>query len=128
MINDPKESDICKAFVRQVKTLKGWNQFKSDFELVHNSNESPQSWGMNTKQASNYNIHQWAMGKLAGIADYTIYYRLPDEDFCRCAVIEFKRYATKADKLGENQAKFYKRTLDLKIPYLLTADVEEAIE
>jgi len=132
MVNDPLESDKCKAFVRQVKQLRCWNQFSNDFELVHNCNESPQGWGMNRIQARNWNIKQWEMGKLSGMADYTIYYNKAGEDFCRAAVIEYKRNESEKALLDKGkkpeQEAFRRRALELKMPYLLTCYEEEAIE
>jgi len=114
-----KESDLCKLFIRQVKQLKAWNYYKTDFEIVHIPNERIS--GKNKFLAYNYNNHLCAMGMLPGVADYIILYH-PG----KTAAIEFKR--DKTCKLQTNQQEFKSRCGDLEMPYLCTYSVDEALE
>jgi hypothetical protein len=117
-ISEPKESDICKAFIRRVKILKAWNYFKTDFEILHVANEQ-QSIRKNLKDIM-YLKHLCAMGLYPGASDYMIMYK-PG----KMASIEFKR--NKSSKLSNNQKVFKSRCEDLCIPYLCTYDVDEAV-
>jgi hypothetical protein len=112
-----KESDLCKLFIRQVKQLKAWNYYKKDFEIIHIPNER-----ITGKDSQNFTRHLYAMGMLPGVADYLVVY----EDG-RCAAIEFKRDKSGL-KLKGNQLAFKARCNDLSLPYLVTCDVDEALE
>lgn len=108
-----KESAICKQFVQQVKQLQAFKQFKTDFTMLHVPNE----------QLSNpaYIYHLLGLGMLPGAADYLILY-----EGGRVAAIEFKR--DKTCRLSNSQ-KAFKETCDrLKIPYLCTYKITEAID
>lgn len=109
----PKESQKCKQFVNMVRQLQAYNQFPIDFEMTHVSNESTGNDG--------WRIHQWQMGLLAGVSDYVIFY-----EGGRVACIEFKRSAK--EKQSDKQKWFQDRCIKLKVPYLLTYEIDEAIE
>ncbi len=118
MINAPKESVLCKAFILAVKRLKMYNYYKTDFEIIHIANEVVRCG--NPIKDRNYLIHQMNMGMLAGCADYLVIY-----DGGRVAAIEFKR--DKKSKLTRNQENFRDRCLQLGLPYLCTYDIDEAL-
>ncbi len=109
----PKESHLCKQFVKIVRQLQSFNQFRIDFEMTHISNESIGNDG--------WRIHQWQMGLLAGVSDYVIFY-----EGGRVACIEFKR--TEKEKQSDRQIWFQARCEKMQIPYLLTYDPQEAVE
>ncbi len=110
---EPKESDICKGFIRQVRFLQQMKQFDFDFELFHVANEQ-----FTTK---NYMRHLITMGLLAGVADYCCIYH-PG----KVAFIEFKR--SESSRLSENQIVFRTLCERLSIPYCLAYDADSAIK
>lgn len=119
MVKEAKESDLCKAFIRNVKKLKAYNYYKTDFEIVHVANERISTG--NKVRDSIYGNHLVSMGLYPGVADYFILYK-PG----RIAAMEFKR--DKTAKLGKNQLTFKKRCDDMEIKYICTYDIDEALE
>jgi hypothetical protein len=119
MVKEIKESDLCKSFIRQVKTRQCYNYYGTPFEILHIANEHKAT--NNRLKDIMYLKHLVAMGLLPGAADYFILYK-PG----KIASIEFKR--NKASKLTENQKKFKARCVDLGIPYLCTYDIDEALD
>lgn len=119
MVKEAKESDLCKSFIRNVKTLKAYNYYKTDFEIVHVANEH-KATGHTVKDIM-YLKHLVSMGLYPGAADYFILYK-PG----RIAAMEFKR--NKSSKLTKNQLTFKKRCDDMKIKYICTYDIDEALE
>lgn len=107
-----KEKDICKLFVSKFEMLRCYNQFSKKVYLYHVSNEQYNNmlYTMSLKQ----------MGLKAGVADYCLLI-----EGGKCAYIEFKRNAK--SKVSEAQKNFSQICNDLKIPYLLTWDADEAI-
>lgn len=107
----PKESDICKSFVMQVKQLQAVRYFEKDFALIHIANENMSSKG--------YRRHLRALGLMPGVFDYMILFA------SGCAFIEFKR-DTKC-KLSPMQVKFSTLLDSLGINWIVTSDIETAI-
>lgn len=119
-LENPKESDICKLFIRNVKNLKAYGYFKTDFEILHIPNEHKQTG--NRIRDIQYLKHLSSMGMLSGAPDYLIIYKN-----ARIAAIEFKRNKA-GTKLKGNQLAFKKRAESLDIPYLCTYDIGQAID
>lgn len=108
----PKESDICKAFCKQVKQMQSLRAFKRDFILIHVPNESFTTKG--------YRYHLASLGVYKGVADYLILYN------GGWVAIEFKR--SKRESQSIHQKAFEIRCNEMNIPYLLTFSIEEAID
>jgi len=109
----PTESQLCKQFVKIVRLMKGYKQFPKAFVLIHVANESIST--------DRYRLHQSQMGLLAGVADYLVLY-----EGGRVAAIEFKR--DNKSKQTKSQLDFQQTCTDLYIPYLLTYQIDQAIE
>lgn len=107
------EKDICKLFYKQFQELKALNYLNRNICIFHVPNEQYTSIG--------YTRNLKAMGLTAGVADYCVL--LPQG---RVAFIEFKRH--KNFKLSEPQIVFRDNCKVLNIPYLVTCNIEEAIE
>lgn len=120
MENNLKESDICKLFIRNVKKLRSYNYFKTDFEILHIPNEHKKT--TNRVRDISYLKHLVSMGMLAGAPDYLIIY-----DGAKVAAIEFKRNKA-GTRLKGNQLAFKHRANELSIPYLCTYDIEQAVD
>lgn len=119
MVKEPKESDLCKSFIRQVKTRQAYKYYASEFEILHIANEHKAT--ANRLKDIMYLKHLVAMGLLPGAADYFVLYS-PG----RIAALEFKR--NKSSKLTESQVKFKNLCSTLKIPYMCTYDIDEALD
>jgi hypothetical protein len=107
------EADICQEFYAQYEELSLLGQFKSDPLVFHVPNErrTSQQYGAKLKR----------MGVVSGVGDYCVVY-----EGGRVAFIEFKRNAK--CKLSIAQEHFKNSCEDLKVPYLLTYRVDEAID
>ncbi len=117
------ESQICEMFIRNVSKLKALGYYKCDFQIKHIPNEKPRTG--DKARDKNFIFKQIRMGMVPGAADYDICYKLPHEDFCRTASIEFKK--DKSNKLKPNQKIYRDRCQELGKPYLCTYDVDEAM-
>ena len=108
-----KEKDLCKAFYNQVKFLQQTNYFKQPFFIFHIPNE----------QRSNilYTMHLKKIGLVSGVADYCIVKKGGNAMF-----IEFKR--NNKCKLSPSQTEFMKLCEDLDIKFLMTWDIERALD
>jgi hypothetical protein len=114
-ILEPLESVKCQIFVSKVKLDEQLDALSPDFRLIHIPNEHL------SKGNYGYLRQRMRMGLLPGVSDYIILYKNG------WAAIEFKR--TEKDKnLNEKQSAFRQFCLDMKAPYLLTTDFDEALE
>jgi hypothetical protein len=112
-IKPPKEKDICKAFYKQYKELKAYNQFKNNAFVFHIANEQ------NCNRS--YTIMLKGMGLTAGVADYCV---ITNDG--RVAFIEFKRDAK--CKLSPKQLEFKAECEQRDIVYKVVWNVDEAIK
>jgi hypothetical protein len=111
-MNTLTETQICKQFVKIVRELQSYKQFSTDFILLHIPNES--------KRSQFYGSMLKAMGMLAGAPDYLVLYT------GGWAAIEFKR--DKSSPQQKTQKQFQHRCNELGHRYLLTYNIDEAIE
>lgn len=113
LVPPPKEKTLCKLFYRRVLFLQAYNQLCNDILVIHIANEQ-----FNNRY---YTLELMRMGLIPGVADYLILY--PGG---KAAFIEFKRDGK--SKQSDNQKKFEAKVTSIGFPYLLTWDVDEAIE
>lgn len=106
------EKDLCIQFYTRYKALHFYKQFKKKVILFHIPNERK-------SKIQHYNQLKM-MGVLSGVPDYCALIEGGDVAF-----IEFKR--DKKSKLSSPQEAFKTTCEELKIPYLKTCSVDEAI-
>lgn len=107
-----KEKEICKSFYKQVRLLQQNKYFKKPFFVFHVPNEQ--------KTNMAYTMHLKSIGLVGGVSDYCI---LKEGG---SMFIEFKR--NKKCTLTFKQKAFKQICEDLKIPFLVTHTVDDAIE
>lgn len=106
------ESDLCIEFYKQYQLLTDLRQFNLPKYVFHIPNER--------KTSISYGRKLKRMGVIPGIADYCVLFE------GGVAFIEFKR--NKKCKLSEHQLIFRERCKLLKIPYLMTCSIEDAMD
>lgn len=108
-----KEKDLCVAFYQQIKILQQTNYFTKPFFVFHIPNEQ--------RGSMLYTIHLKKMGLVSGVADYCVLKNGGEAMF-----IEFKR--NEKCRLSANQKVFMNLCKDLNIKFLITWDVDQAID
>ena len=110
----PTEDELCKQFCYQIECLLLYKQVQP-FIMFHVPNEREFKKG---KGYGHYN-NLLAIGFKPGVSDYILM------NGTKTVCIEFKR--DKTCKLRPNQVIFKNRCESLGIPYMMTFDVDEAL-
>lgn len=110
-----KEKVICRLFYTSASMLNEYNQFPHKYIILKIPNER-----ITKDKYPGYINSLKAQGMIKGAPDYVITWNKG------CAFIEFKK--DKKAKQSESQIAFSEMCKELGIPYLLTYDVDEAID
>ena len=115
---DYTESQLCKAFVREVHYLQQCNQFSAPFKLIHIANERLKTNNKHLDQ--HYTGHLISMGMILGVPDYLISYQHGYH-----AWIEMKKCSK--SRVQPSQKAFKQHCESMNIPHLITWEIDKAI-
>lgn len=107
-----KERDLCELFYKEIELKRRLNVFNKKMFIFHVANEQ--------KTHITYTMMLKRLGLTPGVADYCVLY-----EGGNVAFIEFKR--NEKCKLTQAQESFKNICFELNIPYLVTFNIQEAI-